>query len=189
MLDHNAYGVAQTDKEYYAGFKANDDDIIKDFYDTYYDEGVGFVQKLGLELLVAQEVVQDGVVNLYLNIQKGKYDLQEQTKLKTYFFQICKYLAWSIARKNKKTSLSEDMFRFESKNQQAANDLEIQETRLELMEEKLELLDSKCRRILYLFYWERRALTEICDIEHLSRNSIKTTKFRCMEKLRKLVKS
>ena len=51
-------------------------------------------------------------------------------------------------------------------------------------------MSDRCRQILTLFYYEQRSLDEILAIrpENTSKVGLKTSKYKCMQRLRDVVK-
>jgi RNA polymerase sigma factor (sigma-70 family) len=167
----------------------NEKEFLK-LYNSYKQEFVSFLQgKFSMSRDEAFEIFQQAMVTFYENVINNK--LNELTSsLKTYVFAIGKNKALeALRRRNKIVPLEfntgdEDDIKFELFDETGDDDTE---SRYASMSSSLEQLGKPCSDIVVLFYFQKLSLVEIKDrFNYKSEESIKSQKFKCMERLRKI---
>ena len=68
---------------------------------------------------------------------------------------------------------------------------EASEERERVVADAVLAMSDRCRQILTLFYYEQRSLDEILEIrpENTSKVGLKTSKYKCMQRLREVVRN
>lgn len=132
----------------------------------------------------AEDVFQDAMLIAYIKLDEG-YEVK--TTIQAYLFGICKNIWFTRLKKQKflVDLLYEDM----------AKDLNIdieqemyQVEKRKLFKEKFELLSAGCKQVLNLFF-EGKSMEQIAkEINSESVDYAKQRKFKCKEKLIKLIK-
>lgn len=132
----------------------------------------------------AEDLFQSCIHVAWVNLKTGKF-VGSQEKFNAYLRQICKYKWINILKTRKPTSsINEDRNDYSEGNQQDEN-WEENEIQTNLLIESLMQLGEGCREILSRFYFKKSSLKSIASTRNTTEKSIKTIKFRCMNKLRK----
>ncbi len=134
----------------------------------------------------AEDVFQESISAAWLNVKQGRFD-GDATRFNAYLRQICKY-KWinrlrSVA--GKKTSFEEDMTIYEYDGS-ITTELEEQIAQSRILDESFAGIGEKCKELLTLYYFKRASLANIALLMNNTEESIKTIKYRCMMKLRKI---
>lgn len=144
-----------------------------------------------------EDIYQESLSALYFNIEQGK--LKELTcPFSSYFLQICNNQALKFLRKHKETLPFLDEVKVTNSN--VIRDDKIDElygfcmdTEEEDRKVRMELLVNNiiasmtdtCKNILHGYYWNDYSTSTIADIfSFSSANSVKTQKYKCMNKFR-----
>lgn len=134
----------------------------------------------------AQDIFQESVAAAWLNLKEGRFKGSRE-QFNAYVRQICKYkwinLLKSAPRRNMR--LTEDLSVFES-GDDGIEALGEQIRQSKLLTQCFSQLGEKCRQVLGLFYYKRQPLGKVAEAMGNTEESIKTIKYRCMTKLRKL---
>lgn len=134
----------------------------------------------------AQDVFQESVSVAWLNLKAGKFKGNAE-QFNAYVRQICKY-KWINQLKSAahtRIVLEEDLSLFEGKT----DDWELLNEQLEQtkrLNASFASMGEKCRELLGRFYFKRQSLAKIADAMNNTEDSIKTIKYRCMMRLRKI---
>ena len=152
------------------------------------------------------EIFQDSFIKLWENIVnkkiyvedgvlKGKEGKEFSGKLTTYFMSIAKikYLEWT---RDNQYSISKDKEEYLRREQDVEQFKSLlydnnDEMMLEIIADCVGQMPERCNQILTMFYYEKKTLDDIM-VElptFLSKNALKTAKYKCMENLRKSAKS
>lgn len=134
------------------------------------------------------DVFQDAVVTLYFNIKENKVVDFNHTA-EAYLFGIAKNLLLKRNIKNKKTKLvdgiSESLtsgFDYEIYNKMDRDHFKHE------LEEAFRLMQTKCKEIIYLYYYDKNSLESIAEkLEYNNTDTVKARKNQCMKKLKILL--
>ncbi len=136
----------------------------------------------------------DAFLSALLNIVSGRFD--GRSSIKTYLFQIFSNKCIDLIRKSttnkqqvfKTTEMPELMSQLPDAARNAVEKMMNQEQRL-AVQETLEQIGERCKEVLLLF---EEGYTDKEIAEHLKYNNaavVKTTRLRCLDKLREKVKT
>jgi len=173
-----------TNKTIIEEIKAGKQDAILMLYKEYRDEFIQFAQKnYGLSREELKDVFQDTVIAFYENITSGKLQYLN-SDVKTYLFAIGKRQA-STYKKNllKIGNLSTDddikaILIDVAQEMEHPNELE------EVVKKVLSELPDQERKILELFYYEKKSMEEIASIMgYANANSMKKKKSLILKKV------
>jgi RNA polymerase sigma factor (sigma-70 family) len=153
-----------------------------------------FVLKSGGSEEEAKDVIMDGIEALIRNIREGQYVFQDNAKLKTYFFQICRNKWFDyVNRKQRQKPVSlladlnlEDFDNnyFYEFNEDLLND------RQRIVAELFDKSSDTCRQVLSYFYYDELSHDEIAERMGFSGpDSSKTQKNKCLRKLKSALKT
>lgn len=173
-----------TDQEIFTGIAQQDNRTFQFLYREYQGKILGMVQKNNGNAEDALDVFQEGIIGLWTNIEKGKFQLQESAKISTYLFALCRNIWISKLRKRKV------MFTVDERTQgeliDEVDDMEEQYEQIKTLEDRFRQLGDRCQQILKLFYYQKIALKDIAQRLSITEKTAKNNKYRCMQKLRAL---
>ncbi len=176
----------KSDNQVVADIRGGDSKAMEQVYVRYRSEFVRWsIGKFGISEDDALDHYQDTLTIFFEKIMNGSLD-EIGSSLKTYLFGIGKNRVRqqfdASSREEKHEAGVIEHYRF------LAQDDELTETYEDARDQTRSMLDSlsdNCREILRLFYFEKRSMSEIADLmKHKSEAVSRTTKKRCMEKLR-----
>jgi RNA polymerase sigma-70 factor (ECF subfamily) len=157
-------------------------------YQQYRSEFLHWVEKeFNCSSEDSQDIYQVTILIFYDNIQSGK--LQHlSSSVKTYLFAIGKYIAKETLRKEKRNASLPKHERL-MEYLQEEHDYTKDERIWEAMRRAINRMSESAKRLLELFYYERKSMEEISLIlNYRNSETTKNQKCRCMAQLRKLVK-
>lgn len=135
----------------------------------------------------ASDVFQEAIIAAWINIREEKFVSQNGTTVEAYIFQIAKNKWLDIVRsKTFKSTTRLTVYSLAGANFTEEDTSEIStESRYKYLSELYTSLGEKCKRLLNLFYYQKRSLKEIGESLNMDPDTVRTTKYRCMMKLRK----
>ncbi len=117
------------------------------------------------------------------------------SNLYTFLLAIAKRKHWEQLRKDSRLQLTDEPAVLDALDRSRMSDddtevKELQETREGIVADAVLAMSDRCRQILTLFYYEQRTLDEILALrsENTSKVGLKTSKYKCMQRLREQVK-
>jgi RNA polymerase sigma factor (sigma-70 family) len=135
----------------------------------------------------ASELLQDALVILWEKIRRNEFMLE--SKLSTFLYAVVKK-KWlqELVRRRKFTSL-EYVDNNPGPDPDAMEQLQDRE-RVEMVRKCLELLSPLCQKIMTLYYYEDKSMTEIASLTGLANEDVaKSKKYQCKKELEVLIKS
>lgn len=135
----------------------------------------------------AEDAFHKGLLNFYLNLETGKYEFRESTKITTVVFDYCKKV-WLNELKSSRMRTRRSMpdAYDPADDTDLQSDLERGET-IAQVRASLSQLKDDCRQIIEYFYMEELTLKEIAKKMGLKESSTKQKRYDCTEKLKQLV--
>ena len=134
----------------------------------------------------AKDVFQEAMTVLWLNAREGRVSAGEGNDLGGYLFRVARN-KWldtvrSAAHRNGQQAMDSEQVAATIAD---TNDREI-EDRIAGLRSIYARLDERCRLVLDRFYFEERDLAAIASELGVDEGSIRTIKYRCMMKLRRM---
>lgn len=160
--------------------------VLKSVYAKNFPWLVNYIKQNSGNTEDAQDIFQESVCAAWFSLKEGRFTGSSE-QFNAYVRQICKY-KWI----NQLKSASSTKIRFEddlAPYERGEDTMHIHEAQLEesrLLHACFEQLGEKCRIILGKFYYQRHSLADIAEEMDNTEESIKTIKYRCMMRLRKL---
>ena len=176
-----------TDQEIYEGIVQQDNKTFLFLYNKYKGKIIGMVQKNSGSEEDALDVFQEGLIALWTNIEKGKFQVQDQSRISTYLYALCRNIWISKLRKRKIIHSIDDNPGIEGKIK--VQELEDNYDKVKALEKVLGTLGAACQKILKLFYYQKASLKDIALEMEITEKTAKNTKYRCMQNLRANFKS
>ncbi len=176
----------KSEKEIIVDIRGGDSKAMERLYLKYRKEFVSWsIGKFGISEDDALDHYQDTMTIFFEKVMNGKL-VEIESTIKTYVFGIGKN---RIRQKFDATSREEkhevglsEHYHFLATDQDASEAYELARSQTK---ELFESLGDSCKQILRLFYFEKRSMSEIADLmNHKSEAVSRTTKKRCLEKLR-----
>ena len=155
-------------------------------YEKYRDEFLRWIAKnFGCSTEDSQDIYQSAILIFYGNVRSGK--LQNlSSSVKTYLFAIGKNVAREYLREGQRNKrLQHD--KFVQEYFMDNTDDQLNESFLDAASSALAKLDEPRRRLIELFYYERKSMEEISSIMHYrNADTAKNQKCKSMMRLRRL---
>ena len=167
-------------------FINNENNMLEKIYQHNYKIVRNYVLKNNGSESDAKDIFQDAIMITWMNLKEGKFVVKNEFSLSAYLYKIAKY-KWLDKLKSPKNKITSNMKVHDFKDEAIGQDEYFEsERKLKYLGILFSRLDSKCKEVLNQFYYERKNLEEIAN--HLSYDigSIRTIKYRCMQKLRKM---
>jgi len=165
----------------------NDPKAFEFLYTQYFPAVRQLVQRQNGTEDDAKDVFQDGIIALWNNIREGRYELRQEVKLSSYLIQICK-LRWvdrlkkaSTRYEARQADFSEPMAEAEAMQQLIGREDRQQFSR------QFAQLGERCQEMLKRFYFAKQPLQEIAEALSITEKTAKNEKYRCMQRLKKIV--
>jgi RNA polymerase sigma factor (sigma-70 family) len=184
--------MLQKDKEHTTAFeefnaiKANDDTALKKLYkDNYYQTEKYVLNNNGSEDQ-AKDIYQEAFITVWRNIQLNKFIPEKDHSLSGYLYRIAKnkWLDHLRSVQHKKIiSLDDDT---EEKMAETFD-----EDNLEYIKEvkkNFHRLSDNCKELLRRFYYAKESLKIIAEQLEWTEATARNNKYRCLQKLRELIK-
>lgn len=177
------------DNETIARIREGDQGIKSQTYQRYRQEFVLWMRKTySCSDEQARDYYQETFCRFLIMIQSGRLTHITST-IKTYLFGIGRNVFNEQNRKNSR-------FDREIDEEKVADDLEDRlkkeerEMEYHLIEKSLQQLDKKSQRLILMVYHENRQMEYIAEkLGYKNAASAKNQKYKCMEKLRKMLES
>lgn len=181
----------RSEKEILDDIRGGNSKVMEKIYLQHRKEFVSWsVGKFNITENDALDHYQDTITIFYEKVMNGSIDEVGST-LKTYLFGIGKNRIRqqfdAESREGRHEGSLAEHYRFLAKDERLSEAYEEARGQTKMM---FESLGEVCRAILKLFYFEKKSMREIADIlGHKNEGVSRTTKKRCLEKLRIEVKN
>lgn len=174
-------------EEIVVGIAENDEKVLRFVYAQNYAAVKNFVLTNSGSEIDAQDVFQDAIIAIWLNVKEGKFKPLNGANIHGYLFQVArnKWLDKVRSAPFKKTMRLVDD-EFDVSNHDELLNTEVKDSRIDYMQSLYNNLGEKCKAILNRFYFDKKSLAEIGKELNYDAETLRTTKYRCMMKLRKM---
>ena len=174
-----------TNEELVSGIAENDRQVLDYIYHKNFPAVKQYVLQNSGEEADALDVFQEAIIATWMNIREGKFRMVNGTTVDGYLCQIARN-KWLDHLRSKSTRSTVRMVNFESEYVAETDHKQNDEARIIYLQRLYHSLGSKCRQILKLFYFKRQSLQQISETLNHDPETLRTMKYRCMMKLRKL---
>ena len=168
--------------------KENDEGVMKSFYQANYQKVETYVLNNSGTGDEAKDVYQEAFIAVWRNIKLNRFEPETTTSLEGYLFQVAKnkWLDHLRTIKRKKVlPLTEETNGVE----ETLSLSEVEEQQLIDIKTNLQLLGKICRDVLDRFYYQRQSMKAISMAMKWTESTAKNNKYRCLQRLRELLKS
>lgn len=173
-----------TDQELFEGIARRENRAFLYLYQQQQPKILAMVQRNNGDAEDARDIFQEALIALWTNISRGTYQLDDQARLSTYLFALCRNLWISRLRKTKReTAIPE---RLDIPAEERVDRMLEEHERISDLRKLMGTLTESCRQMLRWFYFDRISLNIIAERLDITEKSAKNNKYRCMQKLRTL---
>lgn len=164
----------------------NDDVILQQIYQDGFPKVKKYVLVNQGTEDEAKDIFQEAFLVVWQNVKNELFIPINQTAIQGYLYQIAKnkWLDWLRSSRFKKSQKEESSFFV---NQECEEEEENIEDKYLQLEQAFDKLGPDCQDILRSFYFLKKDMKEIAVKFGWTPQTVKNNKYRCMEKLRKLV--
>lgn len=167
-------------------FIRHDEKVLEKTYKHNFKIVRSYVMKNSGTEADAKDIFQEAMVAAWLNMKEGRFVVKNEFSLSAYIYKISKY-KWLDRLKSKPVKSTVRMGENEIEDFETEMDLyNDSEEKIKYLSKLYSQLDEKCKAVLNSFYYEKKPLEEIANIMEYDVGSIRTIKYRCMQKLRKM---
>lgn len=173
------------------------DNIVRQWYEDIKPLFINYLRKnFYIDYDGIMDIYQNVWEDVHSNIKRGR--VKKDTKWTAYILK----MGWNQAYKHKirrpqQQSLDDESFDLQGFELELARQRQEEEPSIYddpavkgVLGAELSYIPNPCNKILKLYYFDELTMTEIADsMNYSSSDSVKTTKNRCMDKLRKRVLS
>jgi RNA polymerase sigma factor (sigma-70 family) len=177
-----------TDSELVRLVRSGDGAGLSFVYEKYRKEFLNWIRKFNnCSLDEAKEYYQAAAVILYENIMSSKIT-ELQSSLKTYLFGIGKNLVYQHHRHSQRMDRIKAGYMIEVEVYNESRQAMQLDYDLTILQRCLAAIGEPCRQLLDFFYFQRKSMDEISStMGYKNPETAKNQKYKCMERLRKLV--
>ncbi len=167
--------------------KANKEAALKQFYQEEYPKTERYVREKGGTAEQAKDIFQEAFIAVWRNVQLEKVQLDNGAKLSAYLYQVAKnkwidYLRSGHYKNTMAVSDLHDGF-------DTADELpEEQHQYLEAVKIAFKQLSENCKEVLNRFYYKNESVLVIAEAMEWTEATVRNNKYRCMERLRDMLK-
>ena len=171
--------------------KSNDSNALRSLYTSNFYKVELMVIKNSGSREHAKDLYQEAFITLWKNIKNDSFIPLNDTALQGYLYQIAKnkWMDFIKSAGFKKTSLieNENKLHLGSSNQNETEEANNLSQKVEKMMDIFKTMGQPCKSLLTAFYFEKKSLRAIAAELNIEENTARNNKYRCMEKLRKLI--
>ena len=187
-----------TDTEYIQAFRARNNKAITLFYREYRESFMAFLankfHSLNQQLLA--EVFQESVSRVWENIERGKLTETSLTSSLSTYLNSTGIRVWleTNRRYGEDIPNDEEIFAkaqeaYEMERADADEKMQFRQDRRDAIREVVDKMGKPCAPLLKAFYWDEDSWETIAwNLHYSSADSAKTQKYKCMQKLKTLLK-
>jgi len=159
---------------------------LQNLYRTNYPWLENYIRRNSGNTEDAQDIFQEALIAAWSGLMQGRFKGSADS-FNGYLRQTCKYKWINHLRSQqfKRTSYMAEMTEFDGPSEDS-DELNQQLQHANQLKGSWEKLEDKCREVLGAFYYQRSSLAQIAIQQQNTEESIKTIKYRCMMRLRKL---
>jgi RNA polymerase sigma factor (sigma-70 family) len=179
---------AMTDAELLHLVRSGDPSGLSFVYEKYRKEYINWIRKFSrCDPDDACEYYQGTILIFYENVINGRLT-ELQSSLKTYLFGIGKNLVMQEHRKSLRGERVRAEYLLQSHLANSTQEQAAEEMDLAIIHRCFERIGDPCRKLLELFYFNQKNMEEIAsELGYKNSETTKNQKYKCMERLRKLV--
>lgn len=189
MLDFTEMQQNEKHTSYYSqveAIKENNETVLKIFYKDNYYKIEKYVLNNSGSKEEAKDIFQDAFIAVWRNIQLDKFSPENEGALAGYLYRIAKNKWLDYLRSGhykKMVPLADAPDEIEDGLLEKEDDLYINEVKKNFDE-----LGGNCREVLIRFYFNKESMKTIASHFNWTEATTRNNKYRCLQKLRELLK-
>ena len=183
-----------TDSQLILGIMQNDEQAWRHIY---HNMRMGFASILMQEFAAyrlqkqdIEDIFQESLLVLMNKIKSGGMIIPREGAIFSFLVQICMFTACNLLRKRNHLSSADAVTILDKQHYVAEGDMatqEKQEAQNEFLDRVFDSMPAECKRLLMLFYWERKPMDDKASILGMrNADSAKTKKSKCMNKFKEI---
>ncbi len=172
--------------QHFNAIKANDESALKSLYEDNYFKVEMYVLNNNGTSQDAKDIFQEAFIAAWRNIQLDKFYPENESALQGYIYRIAKnkwldhlrsaHYKKTIELKETAETLPEDMLSEEDTQY------------ITEVKNKFRQLGKNCREVLTRFYYKKQSMRTIAEKFEWTEATAKNNKYRCLQRLRELLK-
>ncbi len=163
----------------------NDRSLLKELYENNYYKARRYVLRNNGTEEDAKDVFHEGIIALWHNVREKKFMPQNQNEVEAYLFTIIKNKWVDMLRARKRQMDKKDELKIHT--ELVKFDGDEKEKNIQKVTAAVHRLGEPCNQILQMFYYQKKTYDKISEELPYDKETLKTMKYRCMNKLRKLI--
>lgn len=175
-----------SDEEILRGLRRERQDALKQVYKIVYPSVLAYIKNNSGSEDEAQDIFQEAMIVFYQKAMNEEFKLS--ATIKTFVFAVAKNL-W--LKKLRDTKAHTDIGYYENVLSDDEDEKEFNEQQEKVktaLVEYLNGLGDPCRKLLILYYYEKKCMDVIAqEMEYSNSNSAKNQKYKCLQRLKKAV--
>jgi len=175
-----------SDEEVLRALRSNRQDALKHVYKTIYPSVLSYIRNNSGSEDEAQDIFQEAMIVFYQKASQEEFKLS--AAIKTFVFAVSKNL-W--LKKLRDTKRHTDIGNYENVLTDDQSEKELTEHQEKVKTSLVNFLNElghPCRKLLVLYYYEKKSMDEISqDMGYSNSNSAKNQKYKCLQRLKKSV--
>ncbi|HMR93405.1 MAG TPA: sigma-70 family RNA polymerase sigma factor [Chitinophagaceae bacterium] len=173
--------------------RANDQPFLQWLYREQYPKTESFVLQNNGTAEQAKDIYQEAFIAMWRNVQLGRFVPKNEQSLPGYLLQIAKnkWLDYLRSSGYKRTTLLREGLADEwsAEMPQQEEDSRQEEEYIKRVRENFRELGDNCRKVLTAFYFKKESMKKIADAMGWTEATARNNKYRCIERLRALMKN
>lgn len=167
--------------------RRNDDKILEQIYLDGFPKVRKFVLSNQGTEDEAKDVYQEAFLAAWQNVKNDTFIPANKSAIQGYLYRIAtnKWLDWLRSPKYKKTQKEDNSF-YSNQTADEGEDESLEDKYLQL-EQGFKTLGEDCKELLKSFYYLKMGMKELAIKFGWTSQTVKNNKYRCMEKLRKMI--
>lgn len=174
--------------EHIKAIKANDEKVLKLFYQNNYPKIERYVLMNSGTVDEARDIYQEAFIAVWRNIQLSKFEVQDNTSLDRYLYQVAKNKWLDFLRSAKRKTIVPLTGR-EDGLAECVDLSEVEQQQITTIKVNFKRLGQQCKDILERFYYRKQSMRVIAEDMSWTEATAKNNKYRCLQKLRELLKT
>lgn len=161
----------------------NLDAAISQVYRSFFQLLTVFIIKNGGSRQDAEDMFQDSLITLIGAVQAGKF--RGESSLGTFLFAINRNLWLNELKKRGRAEKREALFAMDNPAEDAGVDklIVLNEAR-KMFAKAIETLGETCKRLLMMFYFEKKSYSEmLSELNYSNEQVMRNKKYKCMKQL------
>lgn len=172
-------------EELIQAIQTNQSDVLAMLYTEVFPKVRGYILQNSGDEDQAKDIFQEAFIVGWEQVKSGDFEPKNASAFQGFLFQVAKnkWLDWLRSSRYKK-EISLDGFGQNVAQEEEEEEIEIKYKQLKAAFSEL---GEGCQDLLNRFYFKKESLTELAQSNSWTAQTAKNNKYRCMEKLRKII--